>query len=68
MENKMNVIIFRTSRERFMYLSRNGLKNRTQWQKEGFDVMPDFYGRPATIVEFRGNRYKVYSKDQVTKI
>jgi hypothetical protein len=43
----------------------NVYKSRTAWQKLGFDIKPEHYGKPAAFVERKGSVFKVYTLDQV---
>jgi hypothetical protein len=43
----------------------NVYKSRTAWQKLGFDIRPEHYGKPAAVVERKGSVFKVYTLEQV---
>ena len=52
-----------TSRQ--LYLLQGTYKSRSVWQQLGYELKPDYHGKPAALVKRKGMTFKVYTQEQV---
>jgi hypothetical protein len=56
-------VMILTSRQ--LYSAGGKYKSRTVWQTLGFDVKPEYYGKPAARVKRKDSLFNVYTQEQV---